>query len=278
MPKVTAGGAVPVAPVQVTESTVRVDVDAMMRERGQPADPATQERHGRTQLFAMNDRAGQATAEKTPPEAFAAPDLNATPQAGTAAPGVRHERTQLFALNGQKSKEAVADTTLPPDPALRQTLMFGGVSPVQGGDTAPGLPGVNVDTDSAEAPVDSTLPHLSPAGQSQTTQPRHVMTPPGDSEPSLEGLEPTDAGGEGARASSSQDLPAMVDEAGDSEQAFAAIESSTRRRNTIAVIVLLLAVLSVGAALVWQLSRQMNSADPVRLPLPKTGAPPSPAK
>jgi len=278
LPKVTPGTAVPVT--QITESTVRVDVDAMMRERadqGQQQAPsgAPGDRHNRTQLFALNDaRSG----EKTPPEAFPSPlagaeaQLDTPPPSDSApAPGVRHERTQLFSMtakptgNAPAQREMATDITMPPDAAMRHTMMFGAQN---NADTAPGLPGVTPDL--LKTPIGSpatTAPNLSSDFGSRDV---HSSSETSESEPSLDQV------GEHS-PSSSQDLAPTSEDSGDQEQAFAAIESSTRRRNTIAVIVLLLAVLTACAAVAWQVViRQMvtqEGAQKVPNPLPKTTPP-----
>jgi hypothetical protein len=252
-PKVTAGGGGPMA--KITESTVRVDLDALMRERearlSSESGEASADRHNRTQLFAMNDAHG---GEKTPPEAFAA-----LPVAGDAAreatpaaslPGERRERTQLFSMSGSGKPEGIlpaarhvaegGEVTLPHDAALRKTMVFGGP---QDSDTTPGVPGLTPQMLKAatSSSTSATGPNVSPIGA------RDIRESPLERQ-----FEKTDTSLLMRSSDSSQDLAPSSDDSGDrNEQAFAAIESATRRRNTIAVIVLLVAVFAAGSALVW---------------------------
>lgn len=266
MPKVTPGGA-PVA--QITESTVRVDLDAMMRERGQAGEAeASPDRHNRTQLFAMNEARG---GEKTPPEAFASPlagEANLNTGSVGQAPGVRHERTQLFSMtpgskpagNVPASREFSNDVTLPPDGAMRTTMMFGATN---NADTAPGLPGVTPEL--LRQPISS---------DGATTGPNLVPLIVKDlrSSPLERSFETTDTDSPIRSSDSSQDLaPHAEDSLEGNEQAFAAIESSTRRRNTIAVIVLLVAVLAAGSAVAWQfyLRPMLGGETPTKVMVPK---------
>ena len=256
LPKVTAGGAVPVA--QISESTVRVDVDAMMRERGQP-EAAPSDRQGRTQLFALNDQRN----EKTPPEAFAShtpggqAKLDATP---SRAPNLRQERTQLFSVNeGKPTKRSeLVDATLPPDGPMRSTMMFGSPN----ADTSPdGLPGVTPELLKMDLEDANTSPDLAPTGGGVGS--RNIRSDAGATQ---QDDEPFD--GDAQSISSSQDLsPVSSEDSAD----FAAIEKSTRRRNVIAVIVLLMAVLAAAAA-VWQFSKS-QAQDPQKIVVPKAAEP-----
>ena len=257
---------------QITESTVRVDLDAMMRERGAAGEAeASPDRHNRTQLFAMNDARGS---EKTPPESFASPlsgeaYLNSETTPTGSAP-VRHEKTQLFSMSpggkpagnvpAARELSTANDVTLPPDSAMRTTMMFGAQ---HNADTAPGLPGVTPEL--LKRPISSdgatTGPNFSP-----------LMGGNVHSSPLERSFETTDTNSPIRSSDSSQDLqPSPEDSLDGNEQAFAAIESSTRRRNTIAVIILLVAVLAAASAVAWQfyLRPMLGGETPTKMPRPQ---------
>lgn len=244
-----------------SESTVRVDLEAMMRGQGPDGLEAMQARHDRTQRFAM---AGPAPT---------------TPAAGSESVEARHNRTQLFvmssqqettkpdgnALPGQLGKPG--ETTLPPGfaemstldpdanpppavsagPAINQTLVFGAQGPRAHVSTAPGLdpPGVRVllepgMTTPPEAsagrhePIAPTLRELAPVEGGQVLPPLRVELPPEPTFPASAALPPP--------ASSA---------AGDEE--LAELRARSNRRTAIAVVIFLVIALGLGLALLWHL-------------------------
>lgn len=202
---------------QVAESTVRVDLDAMMRAHAPGRETAPLDKYNRTQLFAMSD-AKQAKSTDAPPSG--APHL---------------DQTQRFSMNSGGQPEGGArgarnDATLPPNASMRQTVVGA--------------------TDSSVNEL-----HMTPEGS--TTAPNSLPASLGSHDAggsSDESSEvPFDAPPEESTEVTSQEASAAEESVEQSEEAFAAIESSTRRRNTIAVAVLLIAVLAAGGAVVWQL-------------------------
>ncbi len=226
MPRVTAGA--PVA-AKITESTVRVDLGAMMAQGERGTTPSGV--HGKNDALSHN--------EKTPPEGnFLTGD--AGPDAGppTDGAGSRPEPTTLFSMTpgGKPSTNSA--------PHSRELSTSGEITlpPATGrqlAGTSPGVPSV------ATGVLNQDLQNHSTGARGSRSQPGNAST-----------LEP-----------SSGELPAVADEVTDlpphddaGENEFAAIESATRRRNTIAVIVLLVAVLAAGSAVIWQLFMRQTTA------------------
>lgn len=207
---------------KITESTVRVDLGVMMAEGGE-----------------------QGTAnEKTPPDGnFLNREAELETGPSTQGGGPRPERTMLFSMSpgGKPSTNSAphsrelsstGEVTLPPESERHSAETSPGLTAV-----APGLLSQDLQNHSTEAATGR-----SNLGNSATLEDV-------SSEVNAHGEEAIDTL-----------PPGDGDEAGDS--AFAALESSTRRRNTIAVIVLLVAVLAAGSAVIWQLAvRQSNAAD-----------------
>ncbi|GMU59159.1 MAG: hypothetical protein AMXMBFR34_09220 [Myxococcaceae bacterium] len=260
-PKVTSAAPGGEEPKERSESTVRVDLEAMMRGQGAEDFDAVQARHDRTQRYAM---------AQPPPTA-----PTGSPESGEA----RHDRTQLFAMTSQQETtkpdanappqpelgKRMGDTTLPPGfaemptlepdahppPAaasgpLHQTLVFG----AQGGraqvSTDPGLdpPGVRVLLEpgmvtppeaaaSSPEPIATTLPNLAPIERGQGLPPLRVDLPPEPSFPTSSSLPP--------QASAPED------------EAMAELRASSSRRTAIAVVIFLVIALGLGLAVLWHL-------------------------
>jgi tetratricopeptide (TPR) repeat protein len=245
------------------ESTVRVDLDAMMREQ-QEGEESVEQRHDRTQRFAMTD--GQTT-----------------PGEGAAAVQDRHNRTALFAmstlqettkpdalrptgtapeldgvLDGQAEPTvgfdpADASSTLPPNAASARDLGFLS-NPT---DTDPGgdPPGVStlmepgggphdmMATMRADGPIASTLPNLPPIGREATDaaarMPIRLDLISNNALPAVDGT-----------------MNEIMDRPVAEVPADAAVEqlaASGRRRNVIAIVVVLLLVLAAGLGVLWVL-------------------------
>jgi predicted Zn finger-like uncharacterized protein len=253
-----------VEPTERSESTVRVDLEAMMRGHTEEPDPAVQARHDRTQRYAMTD-------------------AQRTPSPGSESVEARHNRTQLFAMNPQQETtkpdanvpapspadwaQRPGDSTLPPSfadmPTLEpdgsparppapvaQTLVFGAHGPRAQVTTDPGLdpPGVRVLLEpgmatppealaSAPQPIATTMPNLAPIERSQELPPLRVELPP----------EPSFASGQ-AQTQRNFDAPAAPDDA-----ALAELRRSSGRRTAIAVVIFLIIALGLGLAVLWHL-------------------------
>lgn len=247
-------------PEQRSESTVRVDLERMMREHGEggeggPAGEESQEsveqRHDRTQRFAMTDSA-------TNP--------------GETAESVqdRHNRTALFAMS------TLQETTKPDAKAPVST-------------TAPELHGVAEPTVGFDQPLDaaqtippdnSTLPHgalkfglhddppgvstlMEPGGEDMKATLRHDG-PIASTMPNLPPIshEATDAAHRAPLRLdiiSSPGLPMVAPESaaqanGDSQVdvGVEALAAQGRRRNIVAIVIVLLLVLAVALGVFWQ--------------------------
>lgn len=235
-----------------SESTVRVDLERMMREREEPSSEQTEEpaepaRQDRTQLFAMTNTEKQ---------------QQQTPSEGTDSVQDRHNRTALFAMStlqettkpdgkapastapdlvGVSEPTIGMDSTLPPDNATLPAKLrsdqfgFGANTPTSGTQ----LEGRGTDLNTTlrlNGPVSSTLPNLPPVAD-------------GVHSPLTLELDPS--------------LPVVgsgtVEGAGGDEiEAFAA---QGRRRNVIAIVVVLVIVLLAALGVAWQLfGKQLLSA------------------
>lgn len=251
------------------ESTVRVDLDAMMREQ-QEGEESAEQRHDRTQRFAMTD--GQAT-----------------PGEGAAAVEDRHNRTALFAMSTLQETtkpdamrpsgtapelEGVSDgqaeptvgfdqgrgtlpsdpsTTLPPNVASARDLGFLS-NPT---DTDPGgdPPGVStlmepgggphdmMATMRSDGPIASTLPNLPPIGREATDAaarlPIRLDLVSNSALPAVDGT-----------MNEIMDRPVAEVPA---DVAVEQLAASGRRRNVIAIVVVLLLVLAAGLGVLWVL-------------------------
>jgi hypothetical protein len=201
-----------------TESTVRVELDAVQpgpTDAAAPAQESAEARHDRTQRYAMTDKA-----EGPVPDSIED----------------RHNRTVLFAMNPMQETTR-PDATRPAlapageaDASLNQTMAFGtraaAPEPVDAVLATPpeGLP--------AAEPQATTLPNLpSFSGQHQLS-PLSLELPP---EPSFG---PGDA---------------QLPEPGVEDADVAALRSASNRRTTIAVVVFLVIALALGLTLVWYL-------------------------
>ncbi|MDX2015250.1 MAG: zinc-ribbon domain-containing protein [Myxococcaceae bacterium] len=257
------------------ESTVRVDLDAMMRaqedQAGEESGESMEQRHDRTQRYAMTDSQG-------------------TPGEGAASVQDRHNRTALFAMStlqettkpdamrpggtapelqgiidGQAEPTVGFDgqsttippdgsTTLPPNAASTRDLGFLSAPPT---DTDPGTdpPGVStllepgegqsdmMATMRADGPIASTLPNLPPIGREATDAAARVPI-------RLDLISNSALPAVGGTMNEIIDRPIADVPA---EAAAEQLAASGRRRNTIAIVVVLLLVLAAGAAVAWVL-------------------------
>ena len=243
-------------PEQRSESTVRVDLERMMREHGEGGEgeesqESVEQRHDRTQRFAMTD--------------------SSATNPGETAESVqdRHNRTALFAMS------TLQETTKPDAKA-------------PGASTAPDLRGVAEPTvgfdqalDSAQTipPDNATLPHgslnfglhddppgvstlMEPGGEDMKATVRHDG-PIASTMPNLPPIthEATDAAHRAPLRLdiiSSPALPMVAAESGvqsSDSQADAGVEALAaqgRRRNIVAIVIVLLLVLAVGLGVFWQ--------------------------
>jgi len=259
------GAATPAeAPQERSESTVRVDLEAVMRGQGAEDFDGVQARHDRTQRYAMTE-----------------PGKGPTPPPAESVEA-RHNRTQLFAMTSQQETtkpdanapaapsaadwgKRPGDSTLPPSfaemptlepeapssappAAFGQTLMFGARGPQP--TTAPGLdpPGVRVllepgmatppEAQSARPePTATTLPNLAPIERAQELPPLRVDLPP-------------EPGFQSGQVQTQRNLP--VPDAAD-DAAMAELQKRSGRRTALAVIVFLVVALGLGLALLWHL-------------------------
>lgn len=241
-------------PEQRSESTVRVDLERMMREHGEGGEgeegqESVEQRHDRTQRFAMTDSA-------TNP--------------GESAESVqdRHNRTALFAMS------TLQETTKPDAKA-------------PAANTSPDLHGVAEPTvgfdqplDAAQTiPPDSTIPHgalnfrlhddppgvstlMEPGGDDMKATMRHDG-PIASTMPNLPPIshEATDAAHRAplrldiVSSPALQMVPAEGAVQSSDSQADAGVEALAaqgRRRNIIAVVIVLLLVLAVALGVFWQ--------------------------
>ncbi len=267
LPKVTASGddrdgeSEPRA-----ESTVRVDLERMMREHGEGSEgsessdddgESTQQRHDRTQRFAMSEEP-VVEATVTPGEVsqpvldrrdrtalFAMSTLQETtkPDAkapSSTAPDLRSVHEPTVALDGAQ--------TLPPDLAPPPNADFGDLMGLDPHADPPGVstlmePG-SISTPSTilnDGPIASTMPNLSPIGTEATDfanrQPLR-----------LELVSNSDLGSVGTPAERPMPQMDVPTESG----AVEALVAQGRRRNAVAIIVVLLMMLAVGLAVAWQ--------------------------
>ncbi|MEW5739036.1 MAG: zinc-ribbon domain-containing protein [Myxococcota bacterium] len=242
-----------------SESTVRVDLEAMMRGQGAEDFEAAQARHDRTQRYAMTDAS------------------TTTPSEGAESVEARHNRTQLFAMSSQQEttkpdanappgpQSGRLETTLPPSfaemptlepdaqppavvpPGGHPTLVFGAHGPRAQVTTDPGLdpPGVRVLLEpgmvtppeasaASPEPIATTLPNLAPIERGHELPPLRVDLPP----------EPT--------FPASPALPQPIASAGDDE-AMADLRAGSNRRTAIAVVIFLVIALGLGLAVLWHL-------------------------
>lgn len=239
-------------PEQRSESTVRVDLERMMREQGEGGEESqesVEQRHDRTQRFAMTD--------------------SSATNPGETAESVqdRHNRTALFAMS------TLQETTKPDAKAPAST--------------APDLHGVAEPTIGFDQPLDSaqtippgnnTLPHGSmnfglgddPPGVSTLMEPggedmRATVRHDGPIASTMPNLPPIahDATDAAHRAPlrldivSSPGLPMVAPDTVQSTdvQADAGVEALAaqgRRRNIVAIVIVLLLVLAVGLGVFWQ--------------------------
>jgi hypothetical protein len=250
-----------------SESTVRVDLEEMLRGQGAEGSEALQARHNRTRRYAMSE---------------AEPALRAAPAESAEAVRARHDRTALYAMSSQQETtrpdanplaavqtgdqgQRPAESALPPSfaemptlepdapppqPAVNQTLVVGAQEPRAKVTTDPGLdpPGVRVllepgrvsPREGAEAarrePFVTTLPNLSPVEQGESLAPVRVDLPP---EPAFVAHAQTDRS---LPAPSSQDDPAIAE-----------LRRASSRRTAVAVIVFLVLALALGLAVLWHL-------------------------
>jgi predicted Zn finger-like uncharacterized protein len=254
-------------PESPRESTVRVDLESMMREHEGDDDPAP--RQERTQRFAMSDVEGAPT----------------TPTDGSESVQDRHNRTALFAMSTLQETTkpdakvpgptsvapatnpnatapelgGVGEPTVGPDvmslsPDAVSTLppnaVFAdraNVTDTDPGSDPPGVstlmePGFNaMATVRNDGPVASTLPNLPPIGHPATNIAHNPLRLDLASASDLQGV-----GTEPERPMLQVDMQSEA-------QAVQAIASQGRRRTVVAVIVILLLLIAGGLAVLWQL-------------------------
>jgi hypothetical protein len=251
------------------ESTVRVDLDAMMRaqEEGAGTPESVEQRHDRTQRYAMTD--GQVT-----------------PGEGAEAVQDRHNRTALFAMStlqettrpdaqrpgttapelegltdGQAEPTVAVDgpATLPPDasatlpPNVASARELGLLAPPADTDPGNDPPGVStllepggidmMATMRGEGPIASTLPNLPPIGREATDAAARLPI-------RLDLVSNTALPAVGSTMNEIIDRPI-----GDLpvEAAAEQLAASGRRRTTIAIVVVLLLVLAAGLGVAYVL-------------------------
>lgn len=256
LPQVTQGNVElsgDVEPEQRSESTVRVDLERMMREQGEGGEESqesVEQRHDRTQRFAMTD--------------------SSATNPGESAESVqdRHNRTALFAMS------TLQETTKPD-------------AKVSGANTAPDLHGVAEPTVGFDQPLDAaqtippgntTLPHgsmnfglgddppgvstlLEPGGEDMRATVRHDG-PIASTMPNLPPIshEATDAAHRAPLRLdivSSPGLPMVAPDALQStdvqgDGGVEALAAQGRRRNIVAIVIVLLLVLAVALGVFWQ--------------------------
>ncbi|MDP1920159.1 MAG: zinc-ribbon domain-containing protein [Myxococcales bacterium] len=278
LPKVTAGGDDSDGDSEPrAESTVRVDLERMMREHGEGGEGSAddgesiEQRHDRTQRFAMS--------EEQPIEAAVVPGD------GSESVQDRHNRTALFAMSTLQETtkpDAKSPTSTAPDlkGVREQSVSVDGAQtlPPDGYSTLPpnadigslmGLdphadpPGVSTlmepgdismhGTIRNDGPISSTMPNLSPIGHDATNAAHRGGL-------RLELVSNSDLDSVGTlpeRPMLQMDVPA-------DGAAVEALAAQGRRRNVVAIIVVLLIVLVVGLAVAWQLfGKQLLSSSKV---------------
>lgn len=263
LPKVTAGGDdVDSESEPRAESTVRVDLERMMREHGEGAEgnaddgESIEQRHDRTQRFAMS--------EEAPIEAAI------TPGDGSESVQDRHNRTALFAMStlqettkpdakapslDKHSREPTVSVegaqTLPPDGygTLPPNSDIGSLMGLDPHGDPPGVstlmePGGDISmhgTIRNDGPIASTMPNLPPIGHDATNVAHRGAL-------RLDLVSGPDLG----TVSTAPDRPMLqVDLPGDAA-AVEALASQGRRRNVLAIVVVLLIVLAVALGVAWQ--------------------------
>ena len=278
LPKVTAGGDDSDGDSEPrAESTVRVDLERMMREHGEGGEGASddgdsiEQRHDRTQRFAMS--------EEAPIEAAVAPEE------GAESVQDRHNRTALFAmstlqettkpdakspagtapdLKGVREQSVSVDgaQTLPPD-GYSTLPPNADIGNLMGLDPHADPPGVSTlmepgdismhGTIRNDGPIASTMPNLSPIGHDATNAAHRGAL-------RLDLVSNSDLNSVGTVP----ERPMLQMDAPGDAAAVEALASQGRRRNVVAVIVVLLIVLIVGLAVAWQLfGKQLLSSSKV---------------
>lgn len=275
LPKVTPGGDDSDGDSEPRgESTVRVDLERMMREHGEGGEGSAddgesiEQRHDRTQRFAMS--------EEAPIEAAVAP------AEGSESMQDRHNRTALFAMSTLQETTKPDAKSPPPDlkgmrePSVSvdgaQTLPpdgYGTLPPnadignLMGLDPHADPPGVSTlmepgdismhGTIRSDGPISSTMPNLSPIGHDATNAAHRGPL-------RLDLVSNSDLNSVGTvpeRPMLQMDVP------GDAA-AVEALAAQGRRRNVVAIIVVLLIVLVVGLGVFWQLfGKQLLSSSKV---------------
>lgn len=253
-------------PENPRESTVRVDLESMMREHegdgegsgrqertqrfamsdvsGAPTTPTegsegVQDRHNRTALFAMST-----LQETTKPDAklpagptpmMPGPSADTNPNATAPELGHVSGEPTLGADLGAQSPDAFS--TLPPN-------AFVNVTDTDPGSDPPGVstlmePGFDAKaTVRNDGPIASTLPNLPPIGHPATDIARNPLR--------LDLVSASDLQGVGTQPD--RQAPDLQ-----SDDAAQAIASQGRRRTVVAVIVILLLLIAGGLAVLWQL-------------------------
>lgn len=278
LPKVTAGGDDSDGDSEPrAESTVRVDLERMMREHGEGGEggaddgESIEQRHDRTQRFAMS--------EEPPVEATVAPGD------GSESVQDRHNRTALFAmstlqettkpdaknptgtapdLRGVRDQSVSVDgaQTLPPD-GYSTLPPNADIGSLMGLDPHADPPGVSTlmepgdismhGTIRNDGPIASTMPNLSPIGHDATNAAHRGGL-------RLELVSNSDLDSVGTLP----ERPMLQMEVPGDAGAVEALAAQGRRRNVVAVIVVLLIVLIVGLAVAWQLfGKQLLSSSKV---------------
>ncbi|MDP3502003.1 MAG: zinc-ribbon domain-containing protein [Myxococcales bacterium] len=276
LPKVTASGDDSDGDSEPrAESTVRVDLERMMREHGEGGEGGSddgeslEQRHDRTQRFAMTEE---------PPIEGAVDPGDATESAQD-----RHDRTALFAmstlqettkpdaknptgtapdLKGVRDQSISVDgaQTLPPDghSTLPPTADLGGLMGLDPHADPPGVstlmePGDMHGTIRNDGPISSTMPNLNPIGHDATNAAHRGPL-------RLDLVSNSDLDSVGTVPERPMLQMEMPGDAGPVE----ALAAQGRRRNIVAVIVVLLIVLIVGLAVAWQLfGKQLLSSSKV---------------
>ena len=271
LPKVTAGGDdVDGESEPRAESTVRVDLERMMREHGEGgegSEPSSddgesiEQRHDRTQRFAMT--------EEPPIEAAV------TPSEGAESVQDRHNRTALFAMStlqettkpdakapsrtkpdlqsvrGEPTVSVDGATTLPPDghSTLPPNANIGDLMGLDPHADPPGVstlmePGGNLgmhETIRNDGPIASTMPNLPPIGHDATNVAhRGALRLDLMSAPDLHSV------------GTAPERQMLQTNAPDDAAAVEALAAQGRRRNVVAIVVVLLIVLVVGLGVAWQ--------------------------
>ena len=254
------------------ESTVRVDLDAMMRaQEDQSEGESVEQRHDRTQRYAMTDsqapsgESAQSVQDRHNRTAlFAMSTLQETTKPDALRPGGTAPELQGI-IDGQVEPTVGFDaqattvppdasTTLPPNAASTRDLGFLASAPT---DTDPGQdpPGVStllepgegqhdlMATMRADGPIGSTLPNLPPIGREATDAAARVPI-------RLDLISNSALPAVGGTMNEIIDRPIADIPA---EAAAEQLAASGRRRNTIAIVVVLLLVLAAGAAVAWVL-------------------------